>query len=247
MKKIDFDKGDGLVPVVIQDEQTMKVLMLGYMNEEAWKAVATAIQNQIAVMKAASAKELEQPTPESAKIARYNSQAHFRFASERANAEVDDLLDSLVNCKLRSRPMNYSKKDPVREQMPFEYRTYHNEGFDIDGNLIAMCGDKYHDNIRESKNFVGCQRVPCPVNLESSNTLCELRDSQDSNEPWDTNTVTRLHKDKCGAGEWYNNCIADEENSCVWASTSSGTVHAYPTKSPGSEPLATLGFLCSIL
>ncbi len=33
---IDFKKGDGLVPVVIQDAQTLEVLMLGYMNEEAW-------------------------------------------------------------------------------------------------------------------------------------------------------------------------------------------------------------------
>lgn len=33
---IDFKKGDGLVPVVIQDFQTLEVLMLGYMNEEAW-------------------------------------------------------------------------------------------------------------------------------------------------------------------------------------------------------------------
>lgn len=34
---IDFSKGDGLVPAVIQDAQTLEVLMLGYMNEEAWK------------------------------------------------------------------------------------------------------------------------------------------------------------------------------------------------------------------
>ena len=33
---IDFDKTNGLVPVVIQDEQTLEVLMLGYMNEEAY-------------------------------------------------------------------------------------------------------------------------------------------------------------------------------------------------------------------
>lgn len=32
---IDFNKGDGLVPVIIQNAQTLKVLMLGYMNEEA--------------------------------------------------------------------------------------------------------------------------------------------------------------------------------------------------------------------
>lgn len=34
---LDFVKGDGLVPVVIQDEQTLEVLMLGYMNNEAWE------------------------------------------------------------------------------------------------------------------------------------------------------------------------------------------------------------------
>ncbi len=33
---IDFNKGGGLVPAVIQDGQTLEVLMLGYMNEEAY-------------------------------------------------------------------------------------------------------------------------------------------------------------------------------------------------------------------
>lgn len=35
--KIDFEKVNGLVPAVIQDVNTNKVLMLGYMNEEALK------------------------------------------------------------------------------------------------------------------------------------------------------------------------------------------------------------------
>lgn len=35
--EIDFKKGEGLVPVIIQDEKTMEVLMLGYMNEEAYQ------------------------------------------------------------------------------------------------------------------------------------------------------------------------------------------------------------------
>ncbi len=34
---IDFNKTDGLVPVIIQDEQTLEVLMLGYMNSEAYE------------------------------------------------------------------------------------------------------------------------------------------------------------------------------------------------------------------
>ncbi|MDQ3046195.1 MAG: bifunctional phosphoribosyl-AMP cyclohydrolase/phosphoribosyl-ATP diphosphatase HisIE [Bacteroidota bacterium] len=33
----DFKKSNGLLPVIIQDETTRKVLMLGYMNEEALK------------------------------------------------------------------------------------------------------------------------------------------------------------------------------------------------------------------
>ena len=34
---IDFEKGNGLVPAIIQDNKTNAVLMLGYMNEEALK------------------------------------------------------------------------------------------------------------------------------------------------------------------------------------------------------------------
>ena len=34
---IDFTKGKGLVPVIIQHFNTLEVLMLGYMNEEAWE------------------------------------------------------------------------------------------------------------------------------------------------------------------------------------------------------------------
>jgi len=35
--QIDFTKGDGLVPVIIQNSNTSQVLMLGYMNEKAYK------------------------------------------------------------------------------------------------------------------------------------------------------------------------------------------------------------------
>ncbi len=35
MKDIDFKKGNGLVPTIIQDVNTLKVLMMGYMNEES--------------------------------------------------------------------------------------------------------------------------------------------------------------------------------------------------------------------
>lgn len=37
MMKIDFDKMGGLVPAIIQDSVTKNVLMLGFMNEEAYQ------------------------------------------------------------------------------------------------------------------------------------------------------------------------------------------------------------------
>jgi phosphoribosyl-AMP cyclohydrolase len=35
--EIDFKKGDGLIPVIIQDLATNEVLMLGYMSRESWE------------------------------------------------------------------------------------------------------------------------------------------------------------------------------------------------------------------
>ena len=34
---IDYSKNNGLVPVIIQNNNTLKVLMLGYMNKEAFE------------------------------------------------------------------------------------------------------------------------------------------------------------------------------------------------------------------
>jgi phosphoribosyl-ATP pyrophosphohydrolase/phosphoribosyl-AMP cyclohydrolase len=45
MEQIDFSKGNGLVPVVIQDNNTLQVLMVGYMNEEAFKK--TSDENKV--------------------------------------------------------------------------------------------------------------------------------------------------------------------------------------------------------
>lgn len=37
MNKINFDKGNGLVPTIIQNVKDNKVLMLGYMNKESFE------------------------------------------------------------------------------------------------------------------------------------------------------------------------------------------------------------------
>jgi len=42
MVELDFEKGDGLIPVIAQDHETGEVLMLAYMNRDAWlKTVET--------------------------------------------------------------------------------------------------------------------------------------------------------------------------------------------------------------
>jgi len=53
--KIDFEKQGGLVPAVIQDAKTLKVLMLGYMNEEAYK---TTLEKKLVTFWSRSRNEL---------------------------------------------------------------------------------------------------------------------------------------------------------------------------------------------
>ena len=38
MVKLDFTKFDGLLPAIVQDYETLEVLMVAFMNEEAWNA-----------------------------------------------------------------------------------------------------------------------------------------------------------------------------------------------------------------
>jgi phosphoribosyl-AMP cyclohydrolase len=35
--ELNFEKADGMVPAIVQDATTGRVLMLGFMNEEAWR------------------------------------------------------------------------------------------------------------------------------------------------------------------------------------------------------------------
>lgn len=44
MIKLDFDKMNGLLPAIVQDYKTDEILMLGFMNEEAWKATLSTGQ-----------------------------------------------------------------------------------------------------------------------------------------------------------------------------------------------------------
>ena len=42
MVKLNFNKADGLIPVITQDYKTGEVLMLAYMNQDAWEATISS-------------------------------------------------------------------------------------------------------------------------------------------------------------------------------------------------------------
>ena len=42
MIKLDFKKTGGLIPAIVQDYETGEVLMLAYINKEAWEATLSA-------------------------------------------------------------------------------------------------------------------------------------------------------------------------------------------------------------
>ena len=55
MVKIDFSKGDGLVPCIVQDVESSEVLMLGYMNE---KSLSMTIETGLATYWSRSRQEI---------------------------------------------------------------------------------------------------------------------------------------------------------------------------------------------
>jgi phosphoribosyl-AMP cyclohydrolase len=42
MIKLDFDKTGGLIPAIVQEAHTGEVLMLAYMNQDAWEATLSS-------------------------------------------------------------------------------------------------------------------------------------------------------------------------------------------------------------
>ncbi len=42
MIKLNFEKTNGLIPAIVQDYKTSEVLMLAYMNQDAWEATLSS-------------------------------------------------------------------------------------------------------------------------------------------------------------------------------------------------------------
>ena len=214
------------------------------MDDDAWEAIEVVVRKKIEDLKLEHKKELELPHPDSAALARYNHSAHYFFTSKEASESMDTLQNSLVKCKLRTRPIvsdsyNFEKRDhstPSKKgKTPFLIPTFAMNHFHVDGNMMGMCG--YRDGFDEDRNdgYVGYQSVPCPVNLESADFEKNLRDANGSNCAWwDIGGTETIHEGR----EYFNSCLVDAKNNRIWSSSSQGTVYSYtPNEEKGLQTL----------
>ena len=177
------------------------------MNGEVLESLKIAMNNRVVKNKEDNAAQLTPPHTDSALIARYNQDAHFNFESSEAIASVDLLQDSLCRCKLRSRPRcQGGGTSMVERKIPFEFPSYGISGFDMDGDILAMCGNRFPLELRIHKNYVGFMKVSCPVKL------AELLTATGGHIY--CNTTCCLYRGKTSS-EWFAKCVADSANGMI--------------------------------
>lgn len=211
------------------------------MSEAAWEAIEKAILNGMGPKKSLTTRELQLPRPNSAPIARYNPNGHFAFESEQASASVDGMLDAMCCLTLPNRPEGYMTSDN-NVRRPFEILCGGVESMDIEGDMIAMCGDLYPEDFMDSHGYVGYRMVPrLPVNLASAKSISDLKDANGHYWMKDTNYVYEegLHRPKL----WLSCVAADPENRRIWASSVKGKVRAFSTADNASIHSRTTAML----
>lgn len=79
--KLDFEKGNGLIPVIVQEQSTKEVLMLAYMNEESFQMT---VQTKIATYWSRSRQEI---------WIKGKTSGHYQYVKEiRVDCDNDTLL-----------------------------------------------------------------------------------------------------------------------------------------------------------
>ena len=157
----------------------------------AWEAISRAVRASNLACTLTSADARRALRDDSSDVALYNPNAHFvRMASEEWRAAEPALDDSLRCCRLRARPLGWSLPEPealgerataVRVRRPLEIPSYELAGFDVEGDLIACCGDRASNELRVGRAYVGCMGVPDLAELERATTLGDLECSFDTN------------------------------------------------------------------
>ncbi|BAU24170.1 phosphoribosyl-AMP cyclohydrolase [Caldimicrobium thiodismutans] len=105
--ELNFDKGDGLLPAIIQDAKTGKVLMLGFMNKEA----------------------LEQ-TLQTGKVHFYSRTRKKLWMKGETSGHVLEVLDIYIDCDADTLLIKVNPKGPVCHEgyLSCFYRTLRKDG-----------------------------------------------------------------------------------------------------------------------
>jgi hypothetical protein len=209
------------------------------MHEGAWEAIEKTVRNGIAQKKMASKEELVLPRPNSAPIARYNQNGHFVFKSEEASASIDSLTDALCCCTLRSIPPENEGEERVRR--PLELVSPDVKCLDIDGDMMAMCGDIGPDLLDYSGSYVGHKPVPrVPVNLESAKRRFELKDAEGN--PYNSDP-SMVFESRRYLKQSFSRVVADADSQRIWASSMRGAVYAFTTSDDVNKHNRTMAML----
>jgi len=210
------------------------------MTEEAWDAIEATVRQTLQTASVRDAVELAPRVPgHSATLARYNPDAHFLFQSPSAVNSLPPLDHALTACRLRRRPAFWLERDEQGEnswtQRPFEFGLNGSmDGFDVDGDVIAACGDRDHQNMRSNRPFLATTRVRRVLNLAAARTLADLRVATPDGDTISYDTERKLDMMLFREGnrgrKFFTECVADAVHERVWAvSCSTNTVHGFTT------------------
>ncbi|CAB9526681.1 expressed unknown protein [Seminavis robusta] len=208
-----------------EDEEDRRQRKLVGKRAISWNSIEVSIRKHQELKLKHNTMQLELPSDKSAPIARFNTEAHFRFASPTSLESTPDLTRAMVRCELRELsddPTLSSSKEgtssltiprpAVYEAWPeeFDRGRFH---MDLDGDWIGRCGGKEVD----------CFPVPSPES-DHGPDIPELRE---------------LREGPAGK-DWYTGCIADSKRKLVWATNGTGDLHGFSCES--TEKVASLSF-----
>eukprot|EP00187_Rhodella_violacea_P013631 CAMPEP_0184717350 /NCGR_PEP_ID=MMETSP0314-20130426/6843_1 /TAXON_ID=38298 /ORGANISM="Rhodella maculata, Strain CCMP 736" /LENGTH=656 /DNA_ID=CAMNT_0027180897 /DNA_START=108 /DNA_END=2078 /DNA_ORIENTATION=- len=248
-------EADGLV-------HTMRPLKLK-MTSESWDVVESAVRQTLAATAARDAVELTPRVPDhSAALARYNPDAHFAFQSPPEATSVPPLDHALTACRLRQRPLdrsdnerahecfeNGSAEPPRMTQRPFEIALNGTLNcIDVDGDVIAVCGDSIAQNTRSYESFVATTCVRRATNLGSALALKDVLVMSPGGGTVPLETAGELDKllfrSENRSQEYFTKCIVDAVDHRVWALSSlTGTVHGFSTADGNNDGERRIGLL----
>ena len=162
MEEIDFTKGNGLVPAIIQDSFTHKVLMLGYMNKEALEKTQST---GLVTFYSRSKKRLWTKGEESGNV--------LKLEAIQLDCDADTLLVSV-------RP-----EGPVCHKGTDTCWGEANEGIGFLNHLDAVIKARKSEGESDQKSYVaslfekGMNKIAQKVGEEAVETVIEAMDDQD--------------------------------------------------------------------